>query len=244
MSGHSKWHNIQVRKGKQDARKANSFTKVGRMITVAAREGGGDPAANFSLRLAIEKAKEVNFPKENVERAIKKGTGELVDDTTLDEVLYEGFGPGSVGVLVDAITDNKNRTVGDIKHLFSLYGGSLAGPGSVKWQFNRMGVVRINRENLESRIQNLEDFELQLIEAGADDMIKSEFGLEICSSVENFQKVLEVVKSAGAEPADAGIEWVAKETIGVSPDLSEQVQKLSDALDANDDVRAVYTNEA
>jgi YebC/PmpR family DNA-binding regulatory protein len=114
MSGHSKWHNIQVRKGKQDQKRANSFTKVGRAITVAAREGGGDPAANFSLRIAIDKAKEVNFPKYNIDRAIKKGTGELKDDTTIDEVLYEGFGPGGIGVLVDAITDNKNRTVGDM----------------------------------------------------------------------------------------------------------------------------------
>ncbi len=243
MSGHSKWHNIQVRKGKQDARKASSFTKVGRMITVAAREGGGDPTANFSLRLAIEKAKEVNFPKENVERAIKKGTGELVDDTQIDEVLYEGFGPGGIGVLVDAITDNKNRMVGDVKHIFSLYGGSLAGPGSVKWRFERLGVVRIAGDRL-SAFGNQPDVELKLIDAGAEDIVESGFGIEIRSSVEKFQKVLEAVKATGAEPQEAGIEWVAKETIEVPGEASEQMQKLYDALDANDDVRAVYTTEA
>lgn len=243
MSGHSKWHNIQVHKGKQDARRASSFTKVGRGITVAARQGGGDPAANFSLRIAIEKAKEVNFPKENIERAIKKGTGELTDDTTLDEVLYEGFGPCGVGVLVDAITDNKNRTVGDVKHVLGQYGGSLAGPGSVKWQFQRLGVVRIGgNQTSDFRLQP--DVELKLIDAGAEDIIESEFGTEVRSSVEKFQKVLEAVRAAGTQPADAGLEWVPKETVTLPPDASEQMRKLYDALDAHDDVRAVYTNEA
>lgn len=243
MSGHSKWHNIQVRKGKQDQRRASSFTKVGRAITVAAREGGRDPAANFALRIAIDKAKEVNFPRDNIDRAIKKGTGELQDDSIVEAVLYEGFGPWGAGVLVDALTDNKNRTVSDVKHIFSQYGGSLAGPGSVKWQFQRMGVIRLEKE-CELRIKNYDELELQLIDAGADDIVKSDFGIEIRSSVEKFQKVLETVKAAGIEPADAGLEWVAKETLALSPSASAHMEGLYDALSAHDDVRAVYTTEA
>lgn len=243
MSGHSKWHNIQVRKGKQDARKAGSFTKVGRLITIAAKQGGGDPATNFSLRLAIDKAKEVNFPKENIERAIKKGTGELADDTQLEEIIYEGFGPGGIGVLVDVVTDNKNRTSSDLKHTFSLYDGSLAGPGSVKWQFVQKGVVRIGAVERE-KIKDKDTFELALIDAGTDDIVTHDFGIEVFSSIDAFQRVLEQIKSIGIEPEESGIEWVAKDAVPVGGDISQKMSELSDALEAMDDVRAVYTNEA
>ncbi len=243
MSGHSKWHNIQAHKGKQDKMKASAFTKVGRMITVAARTGGGDPEMNFSLRLAIDKAKEVNLPKDNIERAIKKGTGDLKDDSVIEEILYEGFGPGGVGVLVDVLTDNKNRTAPEIRHMFSLHNGSAAGPGSVTWQFNRLGVVRIDKDH-ESEIKNQDEFELHVIDAGAEDIKKSDFGIEIFSPVGSFQDVVEAVKTAGITPADMAIEWIAKEHITLDAEKSAQLSALVVALEDMDDVRAVYTNAA
>ena len=199
---------------------------------------------NFTLRLALEKAKEVNLPKENIERAIKKGTGDLAGEAQLEEITYEGFGPGGIGVLVDVVTDNKNRTASDMKHIFSLHGGSMAGPGSVKWQFARLGVVRLDAVQKEKVKTKKSDFDLTLIDAGADDIIESDFGTEIRCKVESFQKLLEAVKSQGIEPASAELEWVAKENMSVSPEVSEQMGKLYDALEENDDVRAVYTNEA
>lgn len=243
MSGHSKWHNIQAHKGKQDQKKAASFTKVARMITVAAKQGGGDPNMNFTLRLAIEKAKEVNLPKENIERAIKKGTGELADEIQLEEVMYEGFGPGGVGILVDVVTDNKNRTAPEMKHFFSLHGGTFAGPGSVKWQFNQKGAVRINAEE-KAKITDKDSFELALIDAGAEDIQMHDFGIEVYCPVDKLQKVIETIKANGVEVAESGIEWIAKETTPVTPEVSEQLRALANALEAMDDVRAVYTNEA
>ena len=242
MSGHSKWHNIQVRKGKQDKLKANAFTKVGRLITIAARQGGGDPNMNFSLRLAIEKAKEVNFPKENIDRAIKKGTGGG-EENNLEEIVYEGFGPGGIGVLVDVLTDNKNRTAPEMKHIFSQFGGSLAGPGAVKWQFIQKGVVHIGVVE-KQKIADQDVFELALIEAGADDIETHDFGVEIYTPVDKFQTTLEAVKKLGITPSDPGIEWVAKETLPVDEPTSEKMAELYDALDGLDDVRSVYTNEA
>jgi len=242
MSGHSKWHNIQVRKGKQDKARANVFTKMARLITIAARAGGGDPEANFALRLAMEKARAANMPKDNIERAIKRGTGELADSAALEEILYEGFAPGGAAVLVEAVTDNKTRTVSDIKHIFTAHGGTLAGPGSVQWQFERFGVVRINKSQMSNVKGQVSDFELRLIEAGADDLVESEHGLEIFSPVDKLQSILGVVKSLQLELDDSGLEWVAKEAIKVEPAPALQVEKLIEALDNNDDVKAVYAN--
>ena len=244
MSGHSKWHNIKARKGKQDEAKSGLFTKYARLITVAAREGGGDQAMNFALRLAVDKAKAINMPKDNIERAIKRGIGELGDGTTLEEVLYEGFGPGGVAVIVDAVTDNKNRTSSDVKHLFSKYGGTLGGPGSVAWQFAKRGVVRIGQEAVIAVFSKKKDeCELALIDAGAEDIRETEYGVEAYSPVERFQKVLDAVKSFGIEPDESGLEWVARETASLDSERHAQMQSLYDALDEHDDVRAVYTNE-
>lgn len=241
MSGHSKWHNIQGRKGKQDKLKANQFTKIGRMITLAAREGGGELAANFTLRLAIEKARAVNMPKDNIERAIKRGTGELHDGAQLEEIVYEGFGPNGIAFLVEAFTDNKNRTAGEIKHAFSAHGGSLGGPGSVQWQFERKGVVRVSDK--EKITHKKEEVELALMDAGIDDISESEYGFEIICPVPQFQKVLEVVQSFGITPEESGLEWIPKETVAVDQEAAEKVAGLYDVLDEMDDVRAVYTNE-
>lgn len=242
MSGHSKWHNIQGKKGKADKLKSGQFTKVTRMITVAAKEGGADPEMNFTLRLAIDKAKEVNMPKDNIERAIKRGTGELNDGSTWEGAMYEGFGPGGVALLIDAVTDNKNRTSGEIKNILSKNGGSFAGPGSVQWQFMHKGVIRVDAEQKSKITNKKSDFELALMDAGVEDIIESEEGEEIICAVENFRKVLEAVQSFGLEPASSALEWIAKERVEVDDEAGEKVMKLVDALDENDDVKEVYTN--
>ena len=244
MSGHSKWHNIQGKKGKADKARSNIFTKVARLIMVAAREGGGNPDMNFSLRIAVDKAKAVNMQKDNIERAIKSGTGDSKDGKAIEEVIYEGFGPSGAAFLVEALTDNKNRTVSEIKNTFSKYGGSMASAGSVRWMFERLGVIRLG-ENYKSKITNSKsDFEMELIEAGASDLVDSEFGLEIKCPIEKFQIVLDVMKKYGLEPESSGLEWVAKEPVALDEAPSEKVSHLYDAFDEMDDVREVYTNEA
>ena len=243
MSGHSKWHKIQHKKGAADARRGGLFTKLLRGVTVAAQQGGGDPEANFALRLAMEKARFGNVPKENIERAIKRGTGELKDEAAIAEAMYEGYGPGGIAVLILAATDNPTRTVADIKHVFSKHGGSLGAQGSVKWQFAHLGVIRLDALQYAKVKMQKEAFELALIDAGTDDIIESEFGVEIRCSIEKFQNVLEAVRLFGAEPADSGLERVAKEEITADDETSKQMEELYDALDELEDVREIYTNE-
>jgi len=244
MSGHSKWHNIQARKGKQDAARSNVFSKYSKIIGVLARNGG-DPATNFSLRLAVEKAKDSGMPKENIERAIKRGTGEL-EGVQMEEVMYEGFGPGGVAVLVKTVTDNKNRTVSDLKHILSENGGSMAGAGSVQWMFQQLGVVVISDPPTGGRfpISNLtkDDFELTMIESGAEDISYDDGEMEIKTKVENFQKVMNKLKELNIEPSRSGIEWVAKEKVSVNAEIAERLQRLFGELEEHDDVSDYYTN--
>lgn len=237
MSGHSKWHNIQARKGKQDALRGNLFTKIGKAISVAARAGGGDPSSNFSLRLAIEKAKEVGMPKDNIERAIKRGTGEL-EGTQIEEQLYEAFGPGGAAIIIKVLSDNKNRTVSDLKRILSDSGGNMAGAGSVLWMFLQMGVVVVAKQ----KIPNRDDFELKMIEAGAEDIVDVEEILEIRTKMENFQKVLSVLKKMGVEPVESGLQWVAKDGVQVDEAIGQKLEKLFAALEENDDVEDYFTN--
>lgn len=245
MSGHSKWSKIQHKKGKADAQRGNLFTKLCKAITVAAREGGGDPDMNFSLRMTIDKAKADNVPKDNIDRAIKRGTGELKDGEEIVEIVYEGYGPGGIAVLVETLTDNKNRTVSEVKHAFSKHGGSLGGPGSVQWQFERMGVFVISKEQLEVNTIDRDTFDLALIDAGASDILEFDEYVEVRSSMEHFQSVLEVLKGQGiTDPDDAGLKWVAKEEMPVDADLHTRIEALEDAMNELDDVQAVYTNVA
>lgn len=242
MSGHSKWHNIQGRKGKQDALRSSQFTKMAKLIAVAARSGG-DPTMNFSLRIAIEKAKEVGMPKDNIERAVKRGTGEL-EGAQIEEVVYEGYGPGGVAVLVKCLTDNKNRTVSDIKHIFAEHGGSMAGAGSVMWMFKQAGLVTVpNVQFPISNFQTRDELDLALIEAGAEDIKDNEDnGIDIYTKVENLQKVLLALKALGIEPKESGLQWVAKEPVSVSDEVGEKLGKLFEEFDANDDVEDYFTN--
>ncbi len=240
MSGHSKWHNIQGRKGKQDAVKSGVFTKLAKAVTIAAQKGG-DPATNFSLRLAIDKAKAASMPKDNIDRAVKRGTGELADEARMEELLYEGFGPAGTAILVKVVSNNKNRTAPEIKHLFSKNGGNIGGPGSVQWMFGEWGVIEVSKVYLkDGRL----DLEMKLIEAGAEDIGDEDEGIIVRTKVENLQKVLNALKDAGIEPLRSGIEWIAKDTVALSDADQEKLADLFGALEEHDDVADYFTNAA
>ena len=243
MSGHSKWSKIQHKKGATDAKRSNIFTKLGKAVTIAAQQGGGDPEMNFSLRLAIDRAKGANMPKDNIEKAIKRGTGEGAEGVQLQELIYEGFGPAGGAFLVGAVTDNTNRTGSEIKNAFSKAGGSLGGPGTVQWQFEQKGVVRFTADK-KAQLSDWDSTQLELMDAGVEDIKDAEDGVELFSARENFQKMMDVVNKFGIEPDDSGLQWIAKEEIDLDDETSEKVEKLYDTLDELDDVKEVYTNES
>ncbi|MBT4277240.1 YebC/PmpR family DNA-binding transcriptional regulator [Candidatus Falkowbacteria bacterium] len=240
MSGHSKWSTIKRQKGAADQKRGAIFTKMAKNITVAARDGGGDPDTNFKLKVAIDKARSVNTPKDNIERAIKKGTGELKGDT-IEEIVYEAFGPSNSFFVVEALTDNKNRSVSEIRHIFSKAGGSLGGPNSVMWQFERKGVIRI--EDYKNKIKDKDELELELIDFGLEDIIIEENDLIIYTKVENFQKTREELDKKNIIVNYAELEYVPKEEKEITDNKEkEKFQKLFEALDDNDDVNNFYTN--
>lgn len=239
MSGHSKWHNIQQRKGKQDAKRSSAFSKYSKAITMAAQKGGADPEMNFSLRLAIEKAKGVAMPKDNIDRAIKKGTGADGDSAKIEEVFYEAYGPGGVAIIIKCLTDNKNRAVSDVKHILSKYGGSMGGSGSVMWMFQLLGVIVFEKEKLPA---DKDAFEMDMIDAGAEDIFYEDDNVEIKTKVENFAKVLNKLKTMGIEPADSGLRYVAKEEVQVSDEIQEKLSQLFEMFEENDDMEDYYTN--
>lgn len=239
MSGHSKWHSIRHKKGAADAKRGAIFTKLGNAITLAAKQGGGDPEMNFSLRLAIEKGKQANMPKDNIDRAVKRGTGEL-EGGTLDEVVYEGFGPDKIPVIIEALTDNKNRTVTEVKNILNKCGGAIAGPGSVMWQFEKKGIITINKN--QPTVNNTEELELMLIDAGADDLEIGDEEICIYTKPEELQKVKESLDEQKIETISAELEYVAKDKKEVNDNTGEKIQKLFEQLDENDDVTNYYTN--
>ncbi len=241
MSGHSKWHNIQGRKGKQDALRSAMFSKYSKLITIAAKNGG-DPEKNFSLRIAIDKAKSVSMPKDNIEKAIKKGTGELNDGVIFEEALYEAFGPGGVAIMIKAITDNKNRTVSEIKHLLSKGGGSFGSSGSVGWMFNQFGVIRLSDEELQNKNISKDDFEMQVLEMPVEDAKTEDGEWEILCKIENLQTVVNKIKELNLEPNKAGIEWVAKEKIEVPEGEVDKLQNIFGELEEREDVEDYFTN--
>ena len=241
MSGHSKWHNIQARKGKQDALRSNVFSKMSKVITIAAR-GGGDPMMNFSLRLAVERAKAAGMPKDNIERALKKGTGGP-DGAQMEETLYEAYGPGGVAIVIKGITDNKNRTLQEVKHVVSKGGGSLGNSGSVLWMFGQFGFAMIDEGQLTNIKLSRDDFELMMIDAGVEDIQGAEDGMiEIRTKVENFKKVIDKLKDAGIEPKDSGLIWSAKDKVPVSDSVRSQLENIFAEFEENDDVEDWYTN--
>lgn len=236
MSGHSKWSTIKRKKAAIDAKKGKIFTKLIKEITVAARTGGGDVETNPRLRLAVDNAKSVNMPADNIERAIKKATGEL-EGVNYVELNYEGYGPGGVALYIESVTDNKNRTVAEVRHLLSKYGGSLGESGSVAWMFDRKGIITLP---VQGKSED-EMFEI-IIEAGADDLQTEDDFFEVTTTMDSFETVRRALVDASLEIENASLQWVAKNTVAVSGDDSEKLEKLIEALEDNDDVQNVYTN--
>ncbi|NLY29111.1 MAG: YebC/PmpR family DNA-binding transcriptional regulator [Firmicutes bacterium] len=238
MAGHSKWSNIKHRKSKEDARRGQLFTKLARQITIAAREGGGDPQSNFRLRLAVEKARASNMPNDNIDRAIKRGTGELEGDR-LEEIIYEGYGPAGMAVLLEALTDNRNRTASDLRHLFSKYGGNLGESGCVAWMFEKKGRLIINTEVTPV---DEETVMLEAIESGAEDIEVEENYIEIITAPGDFQAVKESLEASGYVFDDAEVTMIPTNTVEIPADKTEQALKLLEALEELDDVQQVYAN--
>ncbi|MDD5043764.1 MAG: YebC/PmpR family DNA-binding transcriptional regulator [Patescibacteria group bacterium] len=238
MSGHSKWHNIQQKKGVADKKRGALFSRLAKALTVAAREGGGDPSANFKLRLAVDKAKAANMPKDNIERAIQRGTGEIAGEQ-IEEIIYEGFGPAGMAIVAVVLTDNRNRTASSIKHLFSKHGGNLGSPNSVLWMFERKGVLRIKMDTVK---MPREEFELKLIDLGADDIKEEEGFLAILVPPEKLQLIKESLEKEGLIVDYAEIEWVAKEKISPPPEERERLEQFFEALDEDEDVDNYYSN--
>lgn len=236
MSGHNKWSSIKHKKGAADAKRGKVFTKVIREITVAARMGGGDPNGNPRLRAAVALAKSENMPKDNIDRAIKKGTGEL-EGVSYEEMSYEGYGPGGVAVLVDCLTDNKNRTVADVKHLFERYGGSLGEPGCVSYLFEKKGLIIIEKDKVD------EDELLDLaLEAGAEDVKEEDTEFNVITDLADFESVKKAVDDAEIPNTFAEITMIPQNTVDVEGKKAQQILNLIEALDDVDDVSKVYSN--
>lgn len=239
MSGHSKWAGIKHKKALVDAKKGKVFTQVANMIAVAARQGGGDPKTNFSLRLAIEKAKSVNMPAVNIERAINRGTGEG-GGTRIEELVYEGYGPSGIAVLVEAASDNKNRTVSEIRSTFTKFGGSLATAGAVSYLFEKKGQITID---LQGQNKSKEEIELLVIESGADDFEESENSLIVYAKVADLAKVKEYLETSGIKIKESAFVYLAKNEVPVKDkDKAASILKLMNALEELDDVVAVHSN--
>lgn len=236
MSGHSKWATIKRKKAVLDAKKGKIFTKLIKELTIAAREGGGDPAGNPRLRLAIDNAKSQNMPQDNIDRAIKKATGEL-EGVTYHELTYEGYAPAGVAILVEVATDNKNRTVAEVRHIFSKNGGSLGENGSVAWMFDRKGIITIPKQGKKE-----DDIMEIILDAGADDLTTEEDFFEIQTSIESFESVRRALLEKKLTIENASLQWIAKNTIEVKGEDAEKVMKLIEALEDNDDVQNVYSN--
>lgn len=240
MSGHSHWSTIKRAKGLADAQRGRVFSKMARLITIAARDGG-DPDLNPKLKETIQRAKEFNMPAANVDRAIKRGTGELTGGE-LYEVVFEAYGPGRIAIIIEGITDNKNRTLAGIKQILNQNNGKLAGEGSVKWMFERKGIVAANVKIQMSNVKEKEDVELKVIDAGAEDFAWQGDFLEVYTKAEELEKVKKKLESSGIKIETSNLGWIAKEEIELSEKEKTSAEKLFEALDENDDVQEIYSN--
>ena len=237
MSGHSKWATTHRQKSAADAKKGAVFTKIANLLTVAAREGGGDLESNFKLRLAFDKARAANMPKDNIQRAIDKGTGNSKDGANFEEAVYEVVGPAGSGFIVEAITDNKNRTVADLKAILNKNGGQLGSANSVAWMFERKGQIIINAAGLD------DDKELEIIDSGADDIDKGGDEWIVYTAVEQLNAVSKALKEKGIEIKEAGLVYSAKDQLEINnPEDQEKIERLYNLIDDMDDVSNVYTN--
>ena len=238
MSGHSKWSSIKHKKGAADAKRGKLFSKLSRAIIVAAKDGGGDPAGNLSLQNAIEKAKSYSMPKDNIDRAIAKGSGADADAANFETVLYEGYGPEGVAVLVEALTDNRNRTAADVRHLFSKNGGNLGTTGAVAWIFERRGVVVVPAEGVDE-----DELLLAAADGGAEDVERDGDVFQVSSAIEHLASVREAIESAGFGVESAELAMVPKTTVAVEDEAAaKRLVRLIDELEELDDVQDVYAN--
>ncbi|HET6595346.1 MAG TPA: YebC/PmpR family DNA-binding transcriptional regulator [Anaerolineales bacterium] len=237
MSGHSKWSTIKRKKGAADAKRGAIFTRLAREIVIAAREGGGDPEANFRLRLAVDKARAENMPKDNIERAIRRGSGEDKDAAAFEQITYEGYAPHGVAVMVEAVTDNRNRTVSDLRHVFTKAGGNMAEPGAVGWQFDRIAYFSFESSALDFD----KSFELG-IEAGANDVVEEDGHIEITGPVESFKEIATRLHQAGVQAEEAGLRMSPKQEVELSAEATVQVLRAIEAIEDLDDVQNVYYN--
>lgn len=241
MSGHSKWATTHRQKSAADAKKGAVFTKIANLIIMAAKQGGGDPEANFTLRLAIDKAKAVNMPKDNIERAVKRGTGEGGEGKSFEEITYEIFGPAGSVFIAESITDNKNRTVSDLKAILNRNGGQLGALNSVSWMFERKGVISIDAVALAGK--DTDELELSLIDAGADDIAKEDSSWEIQTAPDKLNAVIMTLKDNGLEAKESGLQYLAQNDLVIkNPEDQSRVENFYNLLDDMDDINAVYTN--
>lgn len=241
MSGHSHFATIKHKKALTDAKRSKVFSKVSRLITMAVKEKGGDPETNSQLKLAMEQAKAANMPSENVERAIKKGTGELAGEK-LEEVSFEAYGPGGIALIIEGITDNKNRTLGEIRQILNQYGGKLVAEGAVRWMFERKGIITIDLEGNLPKFENKDALELAVIEAGAEDVYPGDGTLDIHTKPENLESVKKALEGKNISIDSSNLGWTAKEEVAVDEKTNEVCQKIFEAFDENDSVQQVFSN--
>ena len=236
MSGHSKWHSIKHKKGALDAKRGKIFTRIIKELTVAARVGGGDPNMNPRLRTIVADAKSVNMPNENIARAIRRGTGEE-PGVSYEEITYEGYGPGGAAVIIESLTDNRNRTVGEFRHMLAKYGGNLGEANSVAWMFEKKSVIAVEKTKTEE-----DTLMSAALDAGADDLSDEGDTWEVLSAPSLHDTVLEAVKKLGLEPASAQVQMVPKNLVKLEGKTAQQMMKLMDAIDDHDDVQHVWSN--
>ena len=237
MSGHSKWSSIKHKKGAADAKRGKLFSKLSRAIIVAAKEGGGDPSGNLSLQNAIEKAKSYSMPKDNIDRAIAKGSGADADASAFETVVYEGYGPRGVAVIVEALTDNRNRTAGDVRSFFTKAGGALAETGAVSFMFDRVGLIVYDKKAA------TDDAMLEAaIEAGADDVVSGVESHEVITAMDGLRDVQKALEARFGEPRKASLVWRSQTTVAVDDEAGEKILKLVGQLEEHDDVQNVYAN--
>jgi len=241
MSGHSHFKSIKRIKEAEDKKRGQIFSKMARVIFVAAKEGGPNPETNPRLRLAIEEAKQWNLPKENIERAIKRGTGELAGEK-LEEVLFEAYGPGGIAIIIEGITDNKNRALGEVKQVLNQNNGKLVGEGSVKWLFERKGCVVVDLKAQSEDFKNKEKLEMLAIEVGAENIYWHNDLLDIYTKIEDLERVKNNLEEKGIKIESASLDWVAKEEISLDQKTKEACQKLFETLDENEAVQEIYSN--
>jgi YebC/PmpR family DNA-binding regulatory protein len=241
MSGHSHAKTIKHQKDLTDQKRGKMFSKMARMISVAVKQGGADPIINTKLQAAIGRARELNMPKDNIERAIEQALGGK-EGANLEEVAFEAYGPGGIAVIIEGITDNKNRTLGEIKQVLNQFGGKLVGEGGVKWMFDKKGCISINIKSQEPNLQNKDDLEMMAIESGAEDIYNQDDILDIYTKIENLENIKKDLEKKGIKPESTSLDWVPKEEVSVEERQKESCQKLFDNLDELDSVQGVYSN--